>query len=365
MDGESDALTRKDIILIAINSFVAVVAATVAAVIAGEGRFAAANLTPGQVVGLVPSLVVLLITVIVLVAKWRSVLKLMRTLRRSAGTACDWVKRWTKANLQPLIGLIALLGVVYGAYTLASSPYVIALALGFAVALILLTRSLQATFRSPKRPRFEVVPLSVGGVTNANLMARYLDPPQGEVVLGGVEFLVGSAISDSENVRFIEADGHTETKLKLPKPAHRVKSVHLLINASGGWRIHRESSTVLEWTQIGKTRLNFGDGSSQDTELVLGDNIREWAIGNSPGNLVGRVADPLCRVVWKGKAISGKFAVIDKLEIPIRDSNRKKQLESIVFIRDIPHGAKASEGGLLHFLISAVTLEFGEQRRKL
>ena len=179
------------------------------------------------------------------------------------------------------------------------------------------------------------------------------------MILGGVKFLIESHIFDSENVALIEADGHTETKLELPKPACQVKSVHLLINASGGWRIHRESNIVLEWTQVGRIRFNFEGGSFQDTGLVLGDNIREWAIGNFPGDLVGRVADPLCRVVWKGKNASQKFAVIDGLEIPVQDSNREKHIESIVFIRDIPHRVEESKGGLLHFLVSAITLEFG------
>ena len=363
MTRDSDSLTRKDIILIAIGAVVAIVVGVIVAIIAGEGRFATANLTSGQIIGLVASLV-LLIAIIVLMAKWRSVLKLKRMLGKFAVVAYDWMKRWTKANLQPVIGLVVLLGVAYGAYALTHSLWVIALTLGFAVAITLLTRSLRATFRAPRRPRFQVVPLPVAKVTDTNLGKRYLDPPQGEVNLGEVKFLVGPAIFDSANVRYIEPGGHTETKLELAKPAQQVKSVHLLINASGGWRIHRESDTVLEWTRIGRIRLSFEDDTFQDTELILGDNIREWAIGNSPENLVGRVADPLCRVVWKGKTASGKYAVIDKLEIPVQESNQQKHLASIVFIRDIPYRAQASEGGLLHFLVSAVTLEFEHQRSK-
>lgn len=362
MAKDSESLTRKDIVLIIVNAFVAIVAGVIAVVIAGEGRFL--NFTPDQVVALALSLAFLLIAVIVLIVKWKSVLRLLTMLPRLAGITYRWLKRWMKANLQPLIGLLILSGVTYVACVLTHSLWIIGLTVGLSGAIILLTRSIQRTFQRPsERPRFHTVQLP-STVTNANLEARYMAPPQGEVNLGGVEFLVREALYDSESVRYIEPDGRSETKLELPEPVERVKSAHLLINASGGWRIHEESNTVLEWRQIGRIRLNFEGGTFQDTELILGDNIREWAIGNFPGRLVGRSADPLCQVVWKGKTASGNYAVIDKLEIPVLESNRKKRLKSLSFIRDIPHGAEASEGGLLHFLVSGVTLELDDSAEK-
>ena len=58
-------------------------------IIAGEGRFATANLTSGQIIGIIASLIVLLIAIIVLVAKWRSVLKLKSMLGKFAVVAYD------------------------------------------------------------------------------------------------------------------------------------------------------------------------------------------------------------------------------------------------------------------------------------
>jgi hypothetical protein len=68
----------------------------------------------------------------------------------------------------------------------------------------------------------------------------------------------------------------------------------------------------------------------------LGRNIREWAIGNDPGGLVSEVADSACQLAWRGSNCEGRYAVIDRLEILVLAPNQDKELESIVFIRDIP-----------------------------
>lgn len=290
-----------------------------------------------------------------LTGKWKSLRAYFRALWK---LIIDLFRLLTK-NWPLTLGVLLLIGSAYGAFILTRSSLFVLLILSIAISIILLSGYWRSSFKRPsKECKFRTIPLPVGRVANANPKARYLNPPESESELDGVKFYIGSHIFDSENVKIIESDGRTKTKLELDEPAEHVKSIHLLINASGGWRVHSESGKVFEWMKIGRIRLIFADGSFEDTELILGDNIREWAIGNFPGELVGRVADPLCRVAWKGETVSGEFAVIDRLEIPLQGSNRKKQLESITFVRDIRDGAEASEGGLLHFLVSAVTLEF-------
>ena len=268
---------------------------------------------------------------------------------------------WVAENWALVIGLLALAAVAGGVYLLTQTWWSIALTLWLALALALLTRWLY----SPARPRFEVMSLPVGQVANANLERFYADPPLGENHLGGVKFqlLSGPSVFDTSAARFIEADGTIKCELGIPEAVGSVKSVHLLINAGGGFRFDETSKTPLEWMKIGKIELQFDDGSSQATELILGGNVREWAIGNSPGKLVDRVDDPKARLAWRGRNTSGKQAVIDQLEIPISKVNRGKKLERIVFVREISKKALPSEGGDLHFLVSAVTLELSEPRR--
>ena len=43
---------------------------------------------------------------------------------------------------------------------------------------------------------------------------------------------------------------------------------------------------------LGTISLTFEDQTVQETELVLGKNICEWASGNMPGSLVDTATDP-------------------------------------------------------------------------
>jgi hypothetical protein len=250
--------------------------------------------------------------------------------------------------------------VAYGNFILTGSPWSIAFTLGLAIAIILLLRAL---FPASQR-HFDPLPLPTGTLANATLKEKYLNPPQGELYFDGVKFFIGpdTYLFDTSQARLIEADGTVKAELKLPEPK-KIESVHLLINAGGGYRIEPNSKTPLEWLKIGRVSLIFKDKTSQDTNLILGSNVREWAIGNFPGQLVDRVDDCLSQVAWRGKNTSGNYAVIDQLEIPILESNKNKMLESIVFIRDISRYASPSEGGNLHFLVSGVTLESKRVKR--
>jgi hypothetical protein len=258
---------------------------------------------------------------------------------------------------------------ICGAFYLTQSVFAAVLTLVLACAILLATSALSAEPRtSPSRaPIFETLELPPGTVANANLEDLYLDPPLGEVKLGDVRFLLkggpGSIFDTNEQIRYGRlADGSIEVPLTLPEPVQPV-AVHILINASGGWRTYADSEkdirADLEWSMIGKIKLEFADGTAQTTQLVLGDNIREWAIGNNPSRLVSRVADPASRVVWRGKNQSQNYAVIDHLEIPIQPSNRDKELRRIVFVRDVPQHRFLLKTPHLHLLVFAVTLEFG------
>lgn len=140
--------------------------------------------------------------------------------------------------------------------------------------------------------------------------------------------------------------------LTLERPPTRVSSIHLLINAGGGYKEYE--GYTLEGLQVGKIRMEFDDQASQETRVILGGNVREWAIGNFPDELVDIVTDNLCQEVFRGLNTSSRAAVVDHLEIPILQRNRRKTLSRIVFTNVIePHTPAA----IVAFFVSAVTLE--------
>jgi hypothetical protein len=213
-----------------------------------------------------------------------------------------------------------------------------------------------------------MISLPVGEVANAKLEDKYLDFPLGEVRFGGVKFLLKPKFSIFDTTKQMRqpqpVDGTTLVSLQLPESREWVRSVHILINASGGRKSHPETSTLLEGSKIGSIKLAYTDGTSQDTDLVLGRNIREWAIGNAPDELVSRVTDSTCQLAWRGSNTGGKYAVIDRLEIPVLAANRGKELESIAFVRDIPRHSFLLTTPHLHFFVSAVTLEIEPEKRR-
>jgi hypothetical protein len=99
-------------------------------------------------------------------------------------------------------------------------------------------------------------------------------------------------------------------------------------------------------------KFGFEENVFQPTELILGENIREWAPGNlPPGRLVDTVTDPLSQPAWVGTNNAGNKAVIDQLEVPISTENQHKVLEQIIITRNsqVKHAA---------FMIHAITLKF-------
>lgn len=282
---------------------------------------------------------------------WRFAIALFGRL----GTGVRAIYKWLRVYRRLVVGFVILLTVAYSSFVVTQSLWSIVIILGLTISILLI-----AGHHSPiSQIVFETIPLPVGKVANANLRGKYLNLPMGEVKFGGVKFLLkpDASVFDTTQARYIESDGRIVTELKLPKPATQVQSVHLLINAGGAYKSDQDSGALLEWLQIGRIQLAFTDKTIQDTELVLGGNVREWSIGNAPGKLVDRVDDPASQVAWRGKNSSGKYAVIDRLKIPLQEINRSKQIESIVFIRDIHWDAKPAEGGKVHYFVSAVTLE--------
>lgn len=178
----------------------------------------------------------------------------------------------------------------------------------------------------------------------SDLSQRYPSLPLGEREFNGVPFLLNTRYL---NTHYIPAHVDTPAEVRPDRPLEGVSSVHMLTIAGDGYRRH-------EGVTIGRIQLIFDDGSSHEKELILGQNIREWAPDNRPGELVDSVTERLSRDAWEEHVPEGR-RLIDHLEIPVPEDYRRKALERILIFRDIRPGTPE---GALSFSIFAITLEW-------
>lgn len=269
------------------------------------------------------------------------------------------IGRWIIQNWKLIASIVLILTVSYSSYLIFSIIWIPVLILGFTLAILLAVSWSKQGFERDAKKDFIPIELNPHNVANESLVNKYANPPNGLIILGGVSFFLNpkGSILDTSLVRYIEPDGTTKWELKLPEAAQNAMCVHLLINAGGGWERDPDTDTGLKWMKVGRIQLVFSDSTIQEVELRLGDNLREWAIGNFPGKLVDNVLDPACYVVWRGNTLDGNFAVIDKLEIPVLPTNLHNRLVSIVFRRDIQYNADKKKGGGVEFVVIGVSIE--------
>jgi hypothetical protein len=220
-----------------------------------------------------------------------------------------------------------------------------------------LSKSRQSLFRRNSKNNTretKFLPISLpAGVGNSYLRNRYIDPPFGDVVLGGVQFQLrqDSLVFDTnEQIRYYlpHDDGGKEIEFQLTESINRVKSVHFLINSGN-------SKTAYINKKIGTIRLVFREAPPIDVELILGKNIREWCPGNS-GEYIRETSSPATVVrAWAGMSKNGANAVIDRLKIPVYECMRDCFLEKIIFVHKSVPQPPDTMG--VHFSVFGISLE--------
>lgn len=294
--------------------------------------------------------------------------------------------QWMSDNILLVAGVGLLLSVSCCIFIATNSLLQGLSALGLGLASFLFVLWFNSTSQRRSDPKFLTLELSGRGIPNAALDNLYSNLPTGEVDFGGVKFLLkpGLSVIHTRASRIEELDRSVRIELRIPDVKGTIAAVHFLINSTGSLQYHDDTNTWLEWSTIGSIELFFGRHSdfvsrflrgfmapsrgltdaqlhsnktTQNTDLVLGDNIREWAVGNDPERLVTRVDDPACQLAWKGRTVSGNYAVIDRLRIPVFNVNKGKRLEKIVIVRHIPQHPTLMQAPNWHLLVSAITLE--------
>jgi hypothetical protein len=216
----------------------------------------------------------------------------------------------------------------------------------------LLTVSKQRQPQNTEKPNlFTAIPL-FPGIGNAQLRNLYLTPPIGDIYLNGIPFQIPlAAIIFDTNAHtrysFHREDGSKEIELRHSTAVANVKKVHVLINSGNSKKVYADQ-------KVGEIRLLFSNVHPMSTDLILGYNIREWAVGNQ-GDYVRELSAPTIRMAWQGMNKQGVNAVIDHLEIVVPDGIRNAILEKIIFVHRPTRHATDSLG--VQYLVLAVTIE--------
>ncbi|UCG23402.1 MAG: SUMF1/EgtB/PvdO family nonheme iron enzyme [Chloroflexota bacterium] len=106
---------------------------------------------------------------------------------------------------------------------------------------------------------------SLDGLTNKAL--DFSSPPRGSMTLGGVPFLLNGQVFKTS----ASTASHTTlpATIKIPLDVSGARRVHLLINSGNGY-------TRFGGMTIGQVIITCSRGPDSVTDLVLGQNIREW-----------------------------------------------------------------------------------------
>jgi len=131
---------------------------------------------------------------------------------------------------------------------------------------------------------------------------------------------------------------------ELPTNINSPTEVYLLIQA--GWGLVQYNGL-----QIGFVRLGFSDGSTTDTPLTLGENIRDWAWESSAA--VRTVSSSSSRPAWTGYAPDGTPGGMDILTIDIPSNKQNLDLTSIL-ISDISQVTAGNVNPCIHVVALTV-----------
>jgi hypothetical protein len=147
--------------------------------------------------------------------------------------------------------------------------------------------------------------------------------PKGWVNLGGTAFQLQEKDGRAAGWAVRPSPQNEPRVISIPVGLENVSTVLMLITA--GWGLKRIEGLADGWEgeQIGVVQLCFKDADPQEQPLILGDNIRDWAIGNTEW-AVAETTDPNVFPVWISP---GGGSAIDLLRIDVEGG--PKTLEKI------------------------------------
>jgi hypothetical protein len=159
--------------------------------------------------------------------------------------------------------------------------------------------------------------VSLQAVANAGTTDGYVDPPVGDVVLGGMRFSLGRGGSVTTQASPLPDNPKS---ISLPVDAQAPQAVYLLL--TGGDLFSRFAGQT-----VGRVRLVFADGKAHAVDLVAGQNLREW---KHSADVISRATSPELTEVWRGaNRFDAGPAVIDMLKIAVPPELQSGRLVSV------------------------------------
>jgi hypothetical protein len=153
-----------------------------------------------------------------------------------------------------------------------------------------------AAHKPPVNTAYATVALTAATVARTTF---YVTPPASLLTSGSVPFTLGNAYW------LHYGDAPVSLSMNYDKPL----AVYLLLNTS--W-----TDAAFAGKTVGTVHLTFSDGTSKDTALVVGANIREWEYGVSW--TANTLSSTSTASVWQGQgqaAQGGALGTIDMLTI--------------------------------------------------
>jgi TIR domain len=209
------------------------------------------------------------------------------------------------------------------------------------------------------QPKIQYTPIRLEDL-NIPLDGRiiYRPSPPEELCWHNIRFRISGARISLSSV--FEGDFK---EVRFRDPYVGVRALHLIINAGDGRKSYGRKL-------IGYIQCWFDSSDSISIPVILGANIREWAIGNKvvstvqgrlyEDSLIDSVEDTNSNEVFSGHTFApegeGAVAVMDKLTIPIPATYWKHGLMTIRFTREL----RRDEGPLDYF-VSAITIEHEQE----
>jgi hypothetical protein len=145
-------------------------------------------------------------------------------------------------------------------------------------------------------------PVALGAQATVPLSGMYVLAPAGVTTLGGHSFdLTGGNLISLGSGQSASFTGSWA-------------------NATGAYLLLNSANTYFWYDQtvVGNVTVTFSDGTTQNTDLTVGANLREWRTG--AGFAVSTITDPATAEVWTTTAqdsMGGGSAVIDMLSISL------------------------------------------------
>jgi hypothetical protein len=177
-------------------------------------------------------------------------------------------------------------------------------------------------------------PMALGTQASLSLASYYANPPLGTTTLKGVTFTTGSAVVLGNGTQAAYA-------LSYKNP----NKVYLLLNSAN-------TAFWYEGNTVGRVTLTFDSGATQSVDLVVGNNLREWAFGTDW--TVDSLYDTANASNWWTGARADDPSIaagLDMLAVPVSSANSSATLTGVTV-------ANTDDWGSLEIRLAGLSVEY-------